>query len=273
MPRKAPRRPLRPWWQRARGAGRHRYMVVTLFVALMSAAEPGGAQTITEATFEGPTAAYPHGVLGDDLEWSELHVKITRTAGSARSIFSGSTSLTYRVTPPPGSVFEDLAPRLWDITGDGAPEVVVVESDRDLGARLAVIGVLDGRPNYVAATPHIGTRYRWLAPVAAADFDGDGHVEVAFVDRPHLAKTLRVWRFTDSTFREIASMDGLTNHRIGEDFITGGLRECGDGPEMIVVDADWTRIMAVHLTSGHLVASRVAPFDGPGSVVDALGCR
>ena len=273
MPRKAPRRPLRPWWQRARGAGRHRYLVVTLFVALMSAAEPGGAQTITEATFEGPTAAYPHGVLGDDLEWSELHVKITRTAGSARSIFSGSTSLTYRVTPPPGSVFEDLAPRLWDITGDGAPEVVVVESDRDLGARLAVIGVLDGRPNYVAATPHIGTRYRWLAPVAAADFDVDGHVEVAFVDRPHLAKTLRVWRYTGEAFFEIARMNGLTNHRIGEDAITGGLRDCGTGPEMIVMDADWTWIMAARLTGNRFAATRIAPFRGQASVDDAMECR
>lgn len=273
MPGRAPRRPLRPWQHLARGAGRRPSCVAALVIALAMAAVPGAAQTITAAEFEGPTDAYPHGVLGDDLEWSELHVTITRSAGSEGGIFHGHASLTYRVTPPGGLVYEDLQPRLWDVTGDGKPEVVVVESDPDMGARLAVIGVVDGMPDYVAATPHIGTRFRWLAPVGAADFDGDGHVEIAFVDRPHLVRTLRVWRFTGDAFFEIAHMDGLTNHRIGEDIISGGVRDCGQGPEMIVMDADWSWIMAARLTPARFFADRIAPFRGPASVDDALDCR
>jgi hypothetical protein len=46
----------------------------------------------------------------------------------------------------------------------------------------------------LAATPHIGSANRWLAPIGAADLDGDGRVEIAYVDRPHLARTLRIWR-------------------------------------------------------------------------------
>jgi hypothetical protein len=50
------------------------------------------------------------------------------------------------------------------------------------------------QPVPLASTPWIGQRFRWLAPVAAADLDGDGAMELAYVDRPHLARTLRVWR-------------------------------------------------------------------------------
>jgi len=59
--------------------------------------------------------------------------------------------------------------------------------------------------------------------VGAADLDGDGFVEVAFIDRPHLAKVLRVWRYVDGDFAEVAVMDGVTNHRIGEPDIAGGI--------------------------------------------------
>lgn len=172
-------------------------------------------------------------------------------------------------------VFEDIAPRLVDVTGDGVPEVIVVRSHLQHGAQLVIYAQRTdpAQLQILAATPYIGTRFRWLAPVGAADFDGDGHVEVAFVDRPHLARLLRVWRYTGESFHEIARIDGLTNHRIGEDFISGGVRDCGEGPEIIVMDADWTWIMAARLTQDQIVASRITPFEGPESVAAALDCR
>lgn len=129
----------------------------------------------------------------------------------------------YRVTLPQDHVFEDLTPRLWDITGDGLPEVVVIETDMALGGSLAVYD----QSGKIAETPHIGRPNRWLAPVGAADFDGDGRIEVAFVDRPHLAKTLRIFEWDGEKLVLDAELDGLTNHRIGEDFISSGVREWG----------------------------------------------
>ncbi len=108
--------------------------------------------------YDAPTDRYPHGVLGDELEWGALILELD----------SGTRVLRL----PANRVFEDTAPRLVDLEGDGAPEVVVVESDASAGARLAVYDA-DG---LVAATPFIGTRFRWLAPVGAADLDGDGRV-------------------------------------------------------------------------------------------------
>jgi len=242
-------------------------------VAGLVLAGPLAAQEITDAEYARPTAEYPHGVLGDDLEWKELMVTVTRTSGKEGGLFSGYRSLTYRIEAPDGFVFEDLAPRLWDVTGDGSPEVVIVQSHEDLGARLLIVGLVDGVPDYIAGTGHIGTRFRWLAPVGAADLDGDGTIEIAFVDRPHLARILRVWRYTADGFSQVARMDGISNHRIGEDFISGGVRDCGDGPELVVADADWAWVLAARLTDTAFTARRVAPFEGPRTFEAALACR
>ncbi|MCE8007926.1 VCBS repeat-containing protein [Aestuariivita sp.] len=222
------------------------------------------AQDIVAADYAEPTLAYPHGVLGDEEEWAALMVTVREA--------SGEGTRTYRIPARADMVFEDTAPRLWDITGDGLPEVVAVAAHQRYGAQLVVLGLVGGTIGTIASTPMIGTRFRWLAPVGAADLDGDGHIEIAYVDRPHLAKTLRVWRFTPESFTEIATLTGLTNHRIGEDFITGGLRNCGQGPEMILADARWSRILAVRLGADGLAATPIEAFRGRASVDAQLGC-
>lgn len=165
-------------------------------------------------------------------------------------------------------VFEDTAPRVIDL-GTGAA-AMVVESDLSRGARLALYTA----EGLLAATPFIGQRHRWLAPVGAADLDGDGLVELAYVDRPHLAKTLRIWRYLPATseLREIAEAPGLTNHRIGWQEIVGGLRDCGAGPEIILADADWTRVISARLEGGTIVRRNLGRYDG-AAMTAALACR
>jgi hypothetical protein len=215
------------------------------------------------AWYDGPTTRYPHGVLGDTVEGTELHVM---TSASPCSIMS--------VTLPETLVFEDTMPRLADLDGDGQPEIIVVQSHRDLGAQLAVYApAADGASlDLIAATPFIGRRNRWLAPIGAGDLDGDGRVEIAYIDRPHLARTLRVWRYEGGQLTEIASADGLTNHRIGDPTIPGGLRDCGDGPEMITADAGWSRVIATRLgPDGRLTSRDLGPW-WPGALNAALSC-
>jgi hypothetical protein len=230
--------------------------VVALVMGLASHAM---AQEIVSARYDGPTTRYPHGVLGDEIEYDTLVVQLSdgreMSARWAQNI-----------------VFEDLSPRVVDVDGDGAPEVVVVESHETQGARLAIWGIRDGALAQIAATPHIGTRFRWLAPVAVADLDGDGRVELAYVDRPHLAKLLRVWRYgADGDLTQVASAEGLTNHRIGWDYIAGGLRNCGQGSEMVLADAGWANVVAVRLADGALT-QRVLGTYSPKALERALGC-
>jgi hypothetical protein len=229
--------------------------VALLLAAALTA--PAAAQTITAARYQEPTARYPHGVLGDALEWGAL--VLTLSDGATRH---------FRL--PPTRVFEDIAPRLADIDGDGAPEVIAVESDSARGARLAILD----ENGLVAATPFIGRRFRWLAPLGAADLDGDGAVEIAWIDRPHLAKTLRVWRYSGGRLVEVAQLPGLTAHRIGEPFISGGIRDCGDRPEIITADAGWSRVMAARLENGRLIARSLGRLDpARRAIAEALACR
>lgn len=213
------------------------------------------AEPLAEARFVAPTDRYGHGVLGDAIEFGGLELR------------SGAGWVRFDL--PRDHVFEDLAPRLVDLDLDGAADAaMVVETDMRRGAAL----VLYGAGGKIAETPHIGRSNRWLAPIGAADLDGDGRVELAYIDRPHLAKTLRIWRYADGDVTEVAAVSGLTNHRIGEDFISGGIRICGAIAEIITVDADWRNVIATRFKDGEIHSRIISPFTGPADIKTAMDC-
>ncbi len=209
---------------------------------------------ITAVWFDAPTSRYPHGALGDDIEGGALMAYASSAMNDCGTLY---------VMLDPAHVFEDEAPRLADMNGDGTLEIIVVRSHETQGAQLTVYDDAgDGSMlQMVAATPYIGQRNRWLAPIGAADLDGDGMMEIAYIDRPHLARILRVWRYVPNPdgrpeLIEIASAPGLTNHELGWPGIPGGIRDCGDGPEMITANADWTAVMATRLLRDGTLESR-----------------
>ena len=122
------------------------------------------------------------------------------------------------------------------------------------------------------ATPPIGARNRWLAPAAIADLDGDGRVEIAYVDRPHLAKVLRIWRYENGALHHVTDQQGLTNHRIGDETIAGGLRTCGGTPEILTANADWSHIIATRLVSGRTQTRSLDRYSAT-ALRRALTCR
>lgn len=232
-----------------------RALQMSVVVACGVFASPAAAE-IKSAKFTDPTTRYPHAVLGDNIEWGALELRL-------------SNGKTRRFILPETRVYEDLEPRLVDVDLDGDLEIIVVESSQTQGGRL----VIYDEDGVITATPYIGRKFRWLAPVGAADLDGDGRIEIAYVDRPHLAKTLRVWRFDDKELTEVARLEGVTNHRIGEDYISGGIRDCGSGPEMIVADASWRQVVAVTFDGKSISLKEIAPFGGQKSFATALDCQ
>lgn len=222
---------------------------------------PAFADEIIGAQYADPTTRYPHGVLGDAIEYETL--RVTLASGHSLAVRWAETL-----------VFEDTAPRPVDVTGDGLAEVLAVQSHERFGAQLAVYGLSEaGQLTQIAATPFIGTRFRWLAPLGAADIDGDGRVEIAFVDRPHLAKTLRIYEYSGGDLQLEASFSGVTNHRIGEEDIAGGIRTCADAPEMIVADAGWSDILAIRWDGAAFDMRRVGPHSGRDSFSKAMLCK
>ena len=221
--------------------------------AAVPAAADGACDPTGRACFAGPVDRYGRRVLGETPEWSRL------TLDGAEAAL------------PAPRVFEDLAPRLIETTEGLA--AVVVESDAEDGARLALYAVRGGALRMVAATPPIGTRFRWLAPVGVADFSGEGALEIAYVERPHLAGLLRVWRLTADGLVEVARPErGFSNHRIGEAVIASALRDCGGAVEMILPDFGWTGLRAARVEGGAIRWREVPGEPTPEGVAEAARC-
>lgn len=214
---------------------------------LMGLTGPAMAQDIASARLIAPTDRYAHAVLGDALEWGGLEL----TLSDARRL---------RFTLPDSHVFEDITARLADFDDDGRPEVMVVETSVTQGAALAIYDA-DGRR---AATPYIGQPNRWLSPAGWGDFDGDGRVEIAYVDRPHLARELVFVRLEGDRLVELARAPGFTNHRIGDSSIAGGTVRCQGRDAVVVASADWSRMMTVTLGPDGVLARDSGPWPAQG---------
>ena len=240
-----------------------RSAAAAVLLAAGCAAADGATDRIAAARYEVPDDVYPHRIMGSIRETRVLAVTLTDGREVRADLRDG---------PDPDHVFEDIAPRVADADGDGAPDVIVVETDPDRGAQLAVYSLRGGALVKAAATPNIGQRFRWLAPVGVADLNGDGRPDIAYVDRPHLARTLRVWTWASGGLTEIATLDGVTNHRIGDEVIWGGIRDCGDGPEMILADSTFTEIVAVRLDGDRLAPRPLGLAATPGSFERAQSC-
>jgi hypothetical protein len=244
----------------------------------MAASEAGGCAkgVVTNADgllspgahvyFSQPTRRYDHGILGDAIEWGSL---VWLRQGTPQH---GPYAMD-ELELPEHRVFEDIRPRLVDLDGDGAFEIIVIETHIAKGAQLAVYAVEDARLVKRTTTPFIGRTHRWLAPLGAGDLDGDGQVEIAYIDRPHLAKILRIWRYQNGKLIHVTDQPGLTNHRIGEDYISGGIRTCAATPEIITTNATRTRMMASTLKDGSITSRDIGPHKGPASYQAALACR
>ncbi|GMG81108.1 hypothetical protein LNKW23_03200 [Paralimibaculum aggregatum] len=238
--------------------------------ALLAGPRPGAADTPGScvrdtatglgACLEDATARYGHGVLGEGGEWERL--SLGPRAGPA---------LTHRLGA--GHVFEDLHPRLADLDGDGFPEIVTVRSGQASGAAILVYSAAGGRLREIAATPAIGRRHRWRAIAGIAELDGAPGLEIAEVDRPHLAGILRIWSFRDGRLTEIAAAAGFSNHRIGESAIRSVVRRCADGPEVVLPDRGWTELVAVRLEGGALRQRRLGLPASDAGLGRALACR
>ncbi len=209
---------------------------------------------VVRAWLSTPTDRYPHGALGDGLEASALAIGL-RDGG------------VLRLDLPADAVFEDLEPRVVDLDGDERDEaVLLVHSDPRGGAAPAIVHVVDGRVGLTVG-PALGTPDRWLNPIGVADLDGDGRMEIAVVETPHIGGTLRVHGWRDGGFMPLAADTGYSNHAFGSTILAlHAIADLsGDGrPEILVPGADRRSLKMVSLTDGALTV--LQSWDLPSAV-------
>ncbi|PIW28932.1 MAG: hypothetical protein COW30_06280 [Rhodospirillales bacterium CG15_BIG_FIL_POST_REV_8_21_14_020_66_15] len=199
-----------------------------------------GTRNIRAAWYRRPTERYGHGVLGDAIE----------AGGLALRLQGGSLEILDLTTQ---AVFEDRAPRIVDIDGDGVDEILAVKTYTKAGAALAVIETSDRGLRQAAESEPIGQPYRWLNPVGVGDFDGDGRREVAAVVTPHLGGTLTLYEWRGERLAAEHAAPGFSNHEIGsrEQGLSDVADMDGDGiPDLIVPDAARRNLRVVTFAFG-----------------------
>lgn len=276
----APRLPMRHLHRAVRGA----LLAVCAWMAVpgASVAQSTGADGSADACTAGdggilrqacfladppPARRYGHNILGATPEWGNL--VLDWGTGADPSYTDGAASLVMRLED---GIFEDVAPRIFELDDDPLPEVMVVNSEHGRGARLLILDVNADGVQTIAG-PFIGQQNRWLAPLGAADLDGDGDVEIAWIDRPHLAKVLRIFEVQGTGLVQVAELRGLTNHRIGEADIAGGIRTCNGVPEMVLATGNWSDLAAVRWDGTHFQRIELGTDTTRPAFARAMACQ
>lgn len=156
----------------------------------------------TYALYSLPVTRYRHGILGDQIEAGQLVV-----------VLDGKF---YDLTLEDTYVFEDIRPRLADVDVDGVLEVVTIRAHLSEGAGIAIYKVLDNQLQEYARVDEIGLANRWLNPVAIADLDQNGSVEIVWIQTPHIGGILKVASFAPGALSVLDETSLYSNHAIGE---------------------------------------------------------
>jgi hypothetical protein len=195
---------------------------------------------VAKAWLSGATGIYSHGILGDPTEASAINV-----------VTANGKHFTHKIDQQ--SVFEDLRVRVIDLDGDRNDELVVIRSYLDEGSALSVFRLAQTAIELRAETPPIGLSYRWLNPAGAADFDGDGKVEIAYVETPHIGGTLRVYQLGADGLHQEYEAPGFSNHKMGSRQLdmSAVVDWNGDGvPDLALPNANRRRIHVVGFAGG-----------------------
>ncbi len=154
------------------------------------------------AQYAMPTEKYRHGIMGDRIEAEQLVVVVD--------------GVFYDLILDDNYVYEDIRPRLYDVDGDGALEVITIRSDVSLGAGIAIYKVTGDQLVEYAHVEVIGHINNWLNIVTIDDLDDDGVVEIVWIQTPHIGGILKVAKMKAGTLEVIDVLAGYSNHGIGE---------------------------------------------------------
>lgn len=169
-----------------------------------------GRMNVAWAWLGSPTLRYPHRALGSPTHAGSVHALVKARSGTWQPV---------ELRLPLSRVYEDRVPRIVDLDRDGSEEIVLVEADLLRGAALVVLGVEHTArgPELIerARSTFAGTAFRWLNPVGVADFDADGHLDLAMVRTPHIGGELQLLHYRPPELVPYARALDVSNHRMG----------------------------------------------------------
>ncbi|MBB3190976.1 hypothetical protein [Halomonas cerina] len=218
------------------------------------------AERIVTARYAEPVERYGHFALGRPHEYARL----VATTDAGRDAV---------LELPSDEVFEDLVPRLVQLTEQSPPALLVIISARDSGSRLALVGLGHRQLEMLAQSAPIGQPNRWLNPVGVADLSGNGEAEIAAVTTPHIGGVLRVYRRRGERLVEIDALSGFSNHAYGSPELDLSKPALIDGHmQLLIPDERRKNVRAIALSDVGLIETdrcRLSePITGPEALHD-----
>jgi len=212
-----------------------------------------GEKDISSAWLIAATTRYPHFIIGSECEPSGVRVKLAN--GKVLTLMLDEDQ-----------VFEDRTPRLADLDGDGRDEIVLQLTSLSKGGSLAAYSVVAGQLALKAKTAFIGQPFRWINPAGIADYDGDGVLDVALVQMPHLAKRLEIWTLRAGEFVRTQSVEDVSNHRIyspDTDMSASGDFN-GDGiADLAILSGDYSKVRVFSFANAQAKEIGAFPLPAP----------
>jgi hypothetical protein len=205
------------------------------------------------ARYITPVQRYGHFALGQPHEYASL-------------VVPGASNKPLQLDLPADEVFEDLAPRPVRMRAGAELQWLTIVSQRDRGARLALVGVRNGQLQITVQSAPIGQAHRWLNPVGVVDLDGDGEAEIAAVVTPHLAGVLTVYQQHGADLVVRATLRGLSNHSFGSTELgMSSVIPNTAGATLVVPDLEHRALVLVRYANGALQETGRCPLPAPVS--------
>ena len=113
-----------------------------------------------------------------------------------------------------------------DLNRDGVREIILTQSDRQVGAKLVVFNKAGEQ---LSSSPAIGMGYRWRNQLGAAPTGAEGELELVDIKTPHLTGTVEFFRLEEDRLELAAELEGYTSHVIGSRNLDMGLLGDFDG--------------------------------------------
>ncbi len=198
---------------------------------------------------------YVHGIMGDDLEPTELwvfRIEDKKLEEVAYVALSGD------------AVFEGIFPFWADIDEDGMPDLVTTVSDSAGGARLRAYLMREDGLHPVDG-PAIGRAYRWRHQLAFGPFGPNGEMELIDVLTPHIGGVIEWFRYQDGALVRVAALSGYTSHVINarnmDMAVIGDFN--GDGlPEVVLPNQERTALSGIQRTEDGAEVVWTFPLNG-----------
>jgi hypothetical protein len=189
-----------------------------------------------------PTEGYPHSVLGDMLEATAITLVDT----------SKDPYVIREIQIGPGDVIEGVAPIWVDLDGDGKREIIVTQSNVDVGSHIVVYRE-DG--SLFASGEPIGQGFRWRHQLAVGQFIEGGSQEIAVIRTPHIGGVIELYGLEGERLEIMAVLKGYSSHQIGSRNLDSSLAGDfnGDGQiEIVVPDQSQTTLAGIQSTKDDL---------------------